>query len=93
MKARIPGGGLTKAQRKAMDAEINRQIIEADKKYSTEFGKVRLKKFWEALYRNHQDMVKRYEMEDAFPWWCTEQLKKLGVDVEKWNQEILENNK
>lgn len=107
MKARIAGGGLTKAQRKAMDAEINRQIIEADKKYSTEldavvlytlhtelgFGKARLKKFWEALYRNHQDMVKRYEMEDVFPWWCTEQLKKLGVDVEKWNQEILESNK
>lgn len=107
MKAHISGGGLTKAQRKAMDAEINRQIVEADKKYSTEvdavvlytlhtelgFGKARLRKFWEALYRNHQDMVERYEMEDAFPWWCTEQLKKLGVDVEEWNKEIIHNNK
>lgn len=107
MKARICGGGLTKTQRKAMDVEINRQIVEADKKYSTEmdavvlytlhtelgFGKARLRKFWEALYRNHQDMVERYEMEDAFPWWCTEQLKKLGVDVEEWNKETIQHNK
>ena len=53
------------------------------------FGKARLRKFWEALYRNHQEMLELYEMEDAFPWWCTEQLKKLGVDVEEWNKETI----
>ena len=103
MKARIPYN-MSKAQRKSMDAEINRQIAEADAKYCTEvdavvlftlmteegWGKTKLRKFWEAMYKNHEEMVQRYEMPGEYPWLCTKFLMDKGIDVARWNDEIIE---
>lgn len=101
MRARIPYN-LNKYQKKEMEKEINAQIAEADAKYCAEvdavvlftlmveegWGKRKLRRFWEAMYKNHQEMLKRYEMNDDYPWICTKFLMDRGIDVKEWNREI-----
>lgn len=101
MKARIPWNG-SKAQRKAMMDEINRQILEADAKYTNNmdavilytlhvhlgFGKKRLRRFYEAFAAEHQRLVEHYQMPGDVPWVCDCKLKEIGVDVKQWNEEM-----
>jgi hypothetical protein len=100
MKARIPWKP-TKKEQKAMREEINRQIMEADEQYSLDldamilytlhvhlgFGKKRLREFWEAFQREHDNLVKHYQMPGEFTWLCHHKLKEIGVDVEEWSKE------
>ena len=62
-KNKVYGAELTLAERKAMEAEINRQLVEKDKQYAADMDamvlytlmahygwkKKRLRKFWEAF--------------------------------------------
>lgn len=98
---KVYGATFTVAERKAMEMEINRQIIEADKRYTDDidamvlytlsvhlgFGPKRLRKFYEAFAAEHDRLVQHYEMPEEYPWLCKEMLKKIGVDVEQWNRE------
>jgi hypothetical protein len=98
---KVYGATFTAAERKAMEMEINRQIIEADKRYTDDidamvlytlsvhlgFGPKRLRKFYEAFTAEHDRLVQHYEMPEEYPWLCKEMLKKIGVDVEQWNRE------
>lgn len=101
MKARIPLN-LNANQRKAMNDEINRQILENDKEFSVDlysiilytlskffgFGKKRLKRFWKLLLTEHIALRKHYQMNpEDDGWLCRKFLKEKGVDVEKWYQE------
>ena len=77
-------------QKKAMDMEINRQIIEADRRYTDDidamvlytlmvhlgFGPKRLRRFYEAFSVEHDRLIQHYEMPDDYTWLCKEQLKK-----------------
>ena len=108
MKARCCIGkpykaNFTAAERKAMDKEIRRQIIEMDRKHSDDldamilytlhvkfgFGKKRLRQFYEAMSEEHDKLIKHYEMPDDYPWLCKYKLKEIGVDIEKWNDQML----
>lgn len=98
---KIFGAVLTAAEKKAMDIEINRQIVEADRQYTDNidamvlytlhvhlgFGKKRLRRFYEAFSAEHDRLVQYYEMPDDYTWLCKEKLKEIGVDVEAWNRE------
>ena len=98
---KVYGADLTAAERKAMDIEINRQLVEADRKYANEvdamvlytlhthlgFGAKRLRRFYEALCTEHDNLVRHYEMPDDYSWLCMQKLKEIGVDVEQWNKE------
>lgn len=98
---KIYGAALTAAERKAMQLEVNRQIVEADKQYTRDldamilytlsvhlgFGPKRLRRFWDAFSAEHQRLVQHYEMPDDYPWLCREQLKRIGVDVDLWAAE------
>lgn len=101
MKARIPFS-MTSAQKKAMNDEINRQILERDKMYSMDFdstvlyvlyitfgfGKKRLRRFWDAFIKNHDELRRYYEMgSEDNAWLCRWKLKEIGVDVEAWYKE------
>ena len=68
---KVFGAVLTAAERKAMDMEINRQIVEADRRYADE----------------HDRLIQYYQMPDDYTWLCKEMLKRIGVDVEAWNRE------
>lgn len=100
MRARVPWKPTNK-ERKAMEEEINRQIVEADERYSLDldamvlytlhvhlgFGKKRLRSFWEAFQREHDALTKHYEMPNDFAWLCRRKLLQIGVDVKAWNEE------
>lgn len=89
------------AEKKAMDMEINRQIVEADRRYADDidamvlytlhvhlgFGKKRLRKFYDAFSAEHDRLIQYYQMPDDYTWLCKEMLKRIGVDVEAWNKE------
>ena len=68
---KVFGAVLTAAERKAMDMEINRQIVEADRRYADDidamvlytlhvhlgFGKKRLRKFYDAFSAEHYPVL------------------------------------
>ena len=92
---------LTAAEKKALEIEINRQLAEADRRYTDDinamvlytlhahlgFGAKRLRKFYDAFSSEHDRLIRYYEMPDDYTWLCKEELKQIGVDVEKWDDE------
>ena len=98
---KVFGAVLTAAERKAMDMEINRQIVEADRRYADDidamvlytlhvhlgFGKKRLREFFVAFCAVDFRLLHFYQMPDDYTWLCKEMLKRIGVDVEAWNKE------
>ena len=98
---KVFGAVLTAAEEKAMNMEINRQIVEADRRYTDDidamvlytlrvhlgFGKKRLRKFYEAFSAEHDRLIQYYQMPDDDTWLCKEMLKRIGVDVEAWKKE------
>lgn len=100
--SKVFGANLTTAERKAMELEINRQIVKADKEYINSidilvlyvlhrhlgFGKQRLRRFYEAFTAEHKKLIAHYELPDEDNVWLADQkLKAIGVDVAAWNAE------
>lgn len=96
------GVKLNKAEQKAIDEEIKRQIVEKDKEYSAEseaiqlwilheffgFGKGRLRKYWELINTSQKELRERYILDEGdTPWLCKEQLKGYGIDIDEWLKE------
>ena len=90
---KVYGATFTAAEKKAMEMEISRQIIEADKRYTDDidamvlytlmvhlgFGPKRLRRFYEAFSVEHDRLIQHYEMPDDYTWLCKEKLKEIGV--------------
>lgn len=94
MKARIPGGNLSKSVKN----DIAKQFYLLLDKYNYEasvqvihilhfefgFGEKRLKRFAELLNQMQQEQKERYELENEdTPWICEEQLRQNGIDFKK----------
>lgn len=100
-KGQVFGAELTAKEKKALNLEINRQILEADTRYTNDidamvlyvlhqhlgFGQKRLREFWKAFKAEHDKLRDYYEMPDANAWLARQKLKEIGVDVEAWNAE------
>lgn len=56
------------------------------------YGKKRLRKFYDAFSAEHDRLIQYYQMPDDYTWLCKEMLKRIGVDVEAWNRERREPN-
>lgn len=90
---KVFGAVLTAAEKKAMDMEINRQIVEADRRYADDidamvlytlhvhlgFGKKRLRKFYDAFSAEHDRLIQYYQMPDDYTWLCKEMLKRIAL--------------
>ena len=92
---------MSPTMKSAMIQEINRQVLEADKKYALDiismvlwslrihsgWGKGRLTSFYRVMITEYLKMRKSYNLEDTFP----EQyyLKQIGVDVESLYEETM----
>ena len=87
------------ADQRALDQEINRQIIENDRRFDMDkessilwmlhvhfgFGPKRLKKAWELFYSETVKLREYYQMEQEDDGWLARQkLKEIGCDVEQW---------
>ncbi len=100
---KVFGTKLTAAEKKAMDMEINRQLIEKDKQYSADIDalvlyvlmehygwrKKRLKKFWDAFIAEHKALRDYYDMHNPGDneWLAHRMLKDIGVDINEWYKE------
>ncbi|MBE6666765.1 MAG: hypothetical protein E7607_00445 [Ruminococcaceae bacterium] len=105
MKARIlPSKLMSKKQIKARDEEIDRQIIERDRKFAMEndamvlwvihlvhkHGKKRLRRFFDRCFEEHEALRAFYQLEpEEMGWLYTRKLKEIGVDIEAWYAEKL----
>lgn len=94
---------LNSEQKKAMNKEINRQILENDMKFSKDydaavlwtlrvcygFGKKRIRRFWDCFLAEHQRLRDCYEQNPTSKEAdYKELLKKIGVDVDAWYEEV-----
>ena len=97
------GVSFTAQEQKAMNMEINRQLLERDEKYKEDIDamilyvlmvhygwkKKRLRKFWKAFIAEHKALREFYQMnEDGDATWLAHRmLKDIGVDVHQWYKE------
>ncbi len=105
MKARLPYQ-FTNREKKIVDEEINKLILQRDEEYSAdmdamilyvlakEYGwrRKRLKRFWDKFRKAHQDLRDYYEMQSNKDnvWLAHRKLADIGVDVKAWQAEIEE---
>ena len=92
---------LTTKEQKAMDEEINRQLIEKHTEFVDDvdymimrilhnefgFGTTRLKRFYEAFIAENDALVKHYEMPDAGVYIARKEMNAIGCNIEEWNRE------
>lgn len=92
---------LTAKEQKAMDAEINRQLIEKHSEFTDDvdymvmrilhkhfgFGLTRLKRFHEAFIADNDALVKHYEMTDVGAYIARRDMNAIGCNIEEWNRE------
>jgi hypothetical protein len=102
-KGKPYGVNFTAAEMKAVNLEIDRQILEKDEAYSVDvdamvlytlmshygWKKRRLRKFWEAFITEHKALREHYEMHGVGDqeWLSHKMLKEIGVDVHQWYKE------
>ena len=103
---KIFGADLTAAERRAINIEINRQLVERDKQYAADIDamvlytlmahygwkKKRLKKFWNAFNEEHKTLRDYYQMNEPGDneWLAHRMLKDIGVDIHQWYKEVVE---
>lgn len=102
-KGKVFGAELTAAEKKAMDIEINRQLVERDKQYAADIDamvlytlmahygwkKKRLRKFWDAFISEHKALRDFYDMNEPGDneWLAHKMLKDIGIDIQEWYKE------
>ena len=100
---KVYGADLTANERKAMNIEINRQLLVKDEKYKEDLDamtlyvlmvhygwrKKRLRRFWKAFVQEHLALRKYYEMDEPGDgeWLAHRKLKEIGVDIHQWYKE------
>lgn len=105
MKARIPyRKRMSKNEERAMNDEINRQVVENDRKFAMEndamvlwvihlvhkHGKKRLRRFFDRCFEEHEALREFYQFSNEdMGWLYTRKLKEIGVDIEAWYAEKL----
>lgn len=99
MKAHLPNKKLTAGQKKALLPAIEKEILDYQDKFYVEntaailwtlhitfgFGEKRLKKFWDAYFQTHDDVVKHYQLDNLGEAMVYQELlKRMGIDIEQW---------
>lgn len=91
----------TPQEQKAMDEEINRQVIERHQQFTDDFdymvmrilhehfgfGLTRLRRFYDLFAEDNDDLIEHYEMPDAGVYIARKEMNEIGCNIEKWNQE------
>ena len=102
----ILGADLNEKEKKALDIELGKEFAKYNRNNANEvdaiilwvlhdqfgFGHDRLKKFHAAFQPSLEELCKRYEMTDKDDelWLCTRKLLDIGVDIENWNKEVMD---
>ena len=98
----IFGVNFNKKEQEAINREIQLQCAEFDEKNADEidalvlwilherfgFGKIRLKRFYNAFADEIKSLIDRYQVEKSDSvWLCTRKLNDYGIDIAEWNKE------
>ena len=102
----ILGADLNEKEKKALDIELGKEFAKYNRNNANEvdaiilwvlhdqfgFGHDRLKNFHAAFQPSLEELCKRYEMTDKDDelWLCTRKLLDIGVDIEDWNKEVMD---
>ena len=92
---------LTAKEQKAVDAEINRQLIEAHLRFEDDFDYMilwvlhnhfdfnlqQLRTAYDLFREDNKKLIEHYEMPDAGVYIARKEMNAIGCNVEKWNQE------
>lgn len=93
---------MSKAEKKALHAEVSRQAREISDKFALEldatilwtlhegfgFGAERCKRFYNKVVECREDLLKRYDMEDDAEFILIHKLKEIGIDLREWEKEL-----
>lgn len=94
---------MTPTMREAMMHEIYQQCLDADAQLSLDLDTVviwtlyqcygwrdkRLHEFYLAMVAEHRRMREYYETDTPYPERC--KLRERGIDIQKWQEEVLQN--
>lgn len=92
---------LSPKEQKAVDEEINRQLIARHLEFTDnvdymimgilhnhfDFDLSDLRRFYDTFHAENDELVKHYEMPDAGVYIARREMNKIGCNVEKWNRE------
>ena len=92
---------LAPKEQKALDEEVNRQIIERHREFTDEFdymimhilhkhfgfGLTRLRRFYDLFTEENEAIIQHYEMPDAGVYIARKEMNDIGCNIEKWNSE------
>lgn len=102
MKAHLPNKKLSASQKKALMPAIEKEILDYQDRFYVEnaaailwalhitfgFGEKRLKKFWDAYFDAHDEVVKHYQLDNLGEGMIyKELLHRIGIDIDKWCDE------
>lgn len=101
VQGQVFGVTLNLKEQKALDEEINRQIIERDREFTDDFdymvmyilhkhfgfGLTRLERFHRLFVEEHTTLIRHYEMADAGAYIARREMNAIGCNIEKWNSE------
>lgn len=101
----VYGASLSAAERKALDIEVKKMLSRDLVDHANEvdaiilyvlgrdfgFGPVRMRRLWERVHEEYQELCSRYDMTPQTEEGCWIVQKKLleekGVDIAAWNKE------
>lgn len=97
----ILGAQFSKKEQQAIDIEINKQLVAAERQIQDdtdamvlyvamkmfELGPKRMKQFYDELVKAHEELIRHYEMPEDNPWLVRHLLKQKGVDIDEWSKE------
>lgn len=98
---KVIGATFTRAEQKAFEIELKRQIHTQEQQYCNDkdalilyvlhvhlgFGKKRLRRFYDAYSQELKKLTEYYEMPEDDAYLARMKLKEIGVDIEAWNNE------
>lgn len=101
-KGKVYGAEFTADEQKAIDIEVNKQIVAVSDELVSNLDAMvlytlmvtegwkqkRLRKFWDAVREEYQKLITQYEAPDSYVWLAKYKLKENGVDVDAWNAEL-----
>lgn len=102
---REASGKMSPAQKRAMMKEIKKQCAEYWRAHETElvglilwelhtqegWGVKRLRRFWENFMPAVDELLTHYEMDEKDKFWiCGRKLLDIGVDIEAWQNEVID---
>ena len=101
-KGKIFRVNLNRQEQDALNKEMRRQLLEYTNQNQIDldsailytlhtefgFGKKRLKRFYNAVSKQFNDLTAYYQMPEDFPFLCERKLRDIGVDVREWNQDV-----